>query len=100
MWSWPTYDPDGDPTGAEQQSRYVPQLYARSMAAELIPTIWYELVDTVHVGQYKHGLLTSDLQPKPTYHAYQTLARQLGGTNYVRVLDHTDTGSDQIEAYA
>jgi hypothetical protein len=83
----------------ELQSRYVPQVFTRSMAANLKATVWYWLLDDEHPDSWKYGLLNADLSPKPAYFAYQTLARQLAPASYVRTHSAHDTGSDQIEAY-
>jgi hypothetical protein len=83
----------------ELQSRYVPQLFTRSMAANLETTIWFQLLDDEEPDSWKYGLLNADLSPKPAYSAYQTLARQLAPADYVRTHSAQDTGSDQIEAY-
>jgi hypothetical protein len=83
----------------ELQSRYVAQVYARSAAAELKPTIWYQLADDDILGTWKFGLVNYDLSPKPSYRAYQTAAQQLASAQYFRTLDHDETGTDQMEAY-
>jgi hypothetical protein len=84
----------------ELQSRYVPQVFARSMAADLDTTIWFRLVDWDGIGIWKYGLLNSDLSPKPAYDAYSTFTRQMASANYVHTLGPGETGSDQIEAYS
>jgi hypothetical protein len=83
----------------ELQSRYVVQAFARSMAASLQPTIWFQLVDDKALGKHKTGLLDSDLRPKPSYQAYQTAVQQLSAAEYIRTLDSAETGSGEIEAY-
>lgn len=83
----------------EEQSRYVPQVFARSMAAGLQITIWFRLIDEEGLGARKWGLVDADLTPKPSYYAFQTLAQQLGPTDYVRTLTPADTGTGAIEAY-
>jgi len=84
----------------ELQSRYVVQVFARSMAADLEATIWLKLVDNAGVDAWKYGLVhRDDLSPKPAYHAYQTAARQLALANYVRTLNDGETGSEWVEAY-
>ncbi len=85
--------------GYEEQSRYVAQLFARSMEAELDATIWYKLIDDVGPGVKKHGVLEYDLTPKPAYYAYQTVTRQLAGAEYIGPLGPIATGSSEIEAY-
>jgi hypothetical protein len=83
----------------ELQSRYVAQLYARSMAADLEATIWFRLLDTDELGDWKYGLLNPDLSPKPSYWAYQTFAKQMALAEYKRTLSLIETGSEEIEAY-
>jgi hypothetical protein len=97
MWSSDYTEPPGSD---ELQSRYVPQLFARSAAADLEFTIWYTLVDSPNVGEIKRGLLNADYSIKPAYVAYQTMAQQLGPTDFVRTLSQSETGSDQSEGYA
>jgi hypothetical protein len=83
----------------ELQSRYVAQVYARSMAADLGAAIWFKLVDWEGVATWQYGLLNEDLSPKPSYQAYATFSKQMALSDYVQTLDPTRTGSDQIEAY-
>jgi len=83
----------------ELQSRYVSQVFARSMAAGFRFTIWFRFLDDDEPLSHKWGLLDASYQPKPAYRAYQTLARELGGAAYVRTWSRAETGSDAIEAY-
>jgi hypothetical protein len=83
----------------ELQSRYVAQVFVRSMAARLRFTIWFTFIDDPYLGTRKVGLLDSDYQPKPAYWAFQALARQLGGSAFVRAWTEAETGSPFVEAY-
>lgn len=83
----------------ELQSRYVVQVFARSMAADFRFAIWFQFVDDGELGTHKWGLVNEYYYPKPAYEAYQTLARQLGGTAFVRTWPEGKTGSGAIEAY-
>ena len=83
----------------ERQSRYVPQVFVRSMAADLEFAVWFKLIDDDILGIPKWGLLTAELNPKPSYQAYLALARQLFPARYVRTLPLAETGTEQIEAY-
>jgi hypothetical protein len=83
----------------ELQGRYVAQVYARSAAAKIQPTIWFHLVDEASLGTWKYGLLNPDLSPKPSFSAYKTAADQLGSAQYIRSLGSDETGTDQLEAY-
>jgi hypothetical protein len=100
LWS-DCRDPEDDVvcSSYEEQSRYVPRLYARGEAADLKTNIWFMLVDSENPYDYKHGLLENDLEPKPAFAAYQVLAEQLTSADYVRTLAPNETGSEQIEAY-
>ncbi len=83
----------------ELQSRYVPQVFARTMAADLGTTIWFALEDEDYLGAYKYGLIESDHTPKPAFYAYQTATQQLSRTEFVQALGPDQTGFSQIEAY-
>ena len=83
----------------EKQSRYVPQVYARSRAAGLEFSIWYMLYDVDEVWAWDYGLLDANLNPKLSHQAYLTLGRHLLGTDYSRTLSLSETGSNEIEAY-
>ncbi|MEJ2212452.1 MAG: hypothetical protein P8129_25990 [Anaerolineae bacterium] len=94
MWSDSAHDGSD-----ELQSRYVSQVFARSMSARFRFTIWFRLFDDGELGTVKVGLLDPIYIPKPAYRAYQTLARQLGGTVYVRTWSWAETGSSALEVY-
>jgi hypothetical protein len=94
MWSDEAHDGSD-----ELQSRYVSQVFARTMSAGFRFTIWFRLVDDDQLGTVKWGLLDPDHRPKPAYGAYQTLARQLGGAAFLRTWPETETGSPLVEAY-
>ena len=96
FWSDDRHDPHGN---HELQSRYVPQLFVRSQAADLGLTIWFMLVDYAPGTVWEVGLFNLEMQPKPAYQAYVTLTRQLSPARYVRALGPAETGSDQVEAY-
>ncbi len=83
----------------ELQSRYVAQVFSRSMAAGFEFTIWFQFIDSGELGTHKWGLLDQYYEPKPAYGAYQTLARQLGAAAFVRTWTGMETGSDAVEAY-
>jgi hypothetical protein len=83
----------------ELQSRYVAQVFARSMAADLEITIWFMLIDSGGLGNWEYGLLNPDRSPKPSYFAYSTFARQMAFAQYVRMVPPGEMGSYQVEAY-
>ena len=94
MWSDAAHD-----GSYEKQSRYVPQVFVRSIAADLGATIWYQFVDGASLAVTKYGLYEADLTPKPAMGAVETLAWQLAYANYIQSLGPADTGSEEIEAY-
>ena len=67
------------------------------MAAELQIIVWYKAHDRGDPGL--PGLLDSDLQPKPSYWAFQTMTGMLSGARYQRPLTLAETGSEQIDGY-
>jgi hypothetical protein len=83
----------------EIQARYVPQVYARSKAADLQAAIWLKLIDSDSLTSWKYGLLNPDLTPKLAYYAYQVASQQLAPFHYVRTWTDGETGSPEIEAY-
>lgn len=78
------------------QVRYVVAANVRGVAAGFLTQNWYAWRD---VDSSLPGLLDNDLQPKPAYYAYQTLADQLGKASYKRPLTKDETNSDNIEGY-
>jgi hypothetical protein len=96
MWSSEAAGCDYMCGSDELQSRYVAQLLSRSKAADLSVTIWFKMVDNAGLESWQFGLLGADLNPKPSYAAYQTWVRQLAGADYVGGFD---AGAAEIEAY-
>jgi hypothetical protein len=91
--------PNVDPPGShEVQSRYVVQSLVRSMTADLDPVIWFTLLDN-EWDPRNWGLLDVNLEPKPSYYAYQTLTAQLYRADYFRTLGFEETNSVLVEAY-
>jgi hypothetical protein len=88
------------PGGVEAQSRYVAQVFARSMSAGFPFTTWWTFYD-IGAGTDTTGLLDADFEPKPAYGAYQTLAQQLGEADFVRTWTEAETGAPlmEVEAY-
>ena len=84
--------------GHEIQSRYVVQGFVRSMTTDMDLVIWFTLADQA-VDPRNWGLVDVDLNPKPSYYAYQTLTTQLSGADYVGKLGLEETSSVLVEAY-
>jgi len=75
----PRYIVDGQPSSNEQQSRYLTWLYVRARANGYGPVIWFTLRDyNMWDGVHAHGLLDINMNPKPSYYAAQTYAREIG----------------------
>ena len=79
---WPAGTNTGSP---ELAARYVPKVFARSLAAGLRATIWFAMLDA---DSSSPGLLDSSympgyLIPRPGYAAFQTLTTLMAGAKYV-----------------
>ncbi len=91
---WPSGTNWGSP---ELAARYVPKVYARSLAANLSATMWFAMLDA---DASSPGLLDSTttpgtLSPRPAYQAYQVLSSLLTGASYKGVAPTVDP----IEGY-
>lgn len=80
------YDPLA-PSSLEQQARYVTELFAESMAADIDIMIWWMLYDGGD-GQYDTGLVTNGTPPqiKPSFNAFKTALARLGTAEFGRRL--------------
>ena len=92
--SWPSATTWGSDV---LQSRFVVATFVRGMADGLVTQIWWPLKD---VSTGLNGILDRDLNPKPSYHAYQTLTTQIGRVRDVRPLSVGETGGGNIEGYS
>jgi len=81
----------------EVQSRYVAQAFSRALAADVKIMNWFILYDG---NTFTEGLLDVNLNPKPAYTAYKTMATQLAKAVYQRTLSDSELGSPQAEGYA
>ena len=84
--------------GHEIQSQYVVQAFVRSMTTDMEVVIWYTLVDSA-ADPRNWGLLDVDLNPKPSYYAYQVLTTQLSRADFVRKLSLEETTPILVESY-
>lgn len=88
----PSQPVDGDPIlySEERTARYVPKVFARSLAAGLSHVIWFTMVDNPGDTR-KYGLLNANLTPKNAYDAYQTTMSEIGGAFYLgRLLNNVN----------
>jgi streptogramin lyase len=91
--SWPAATTWGS---IEQNARYVPILFARSLAGDLMAVIWWALYD---MDSSYSGLMSADLVPRDSYYAFRVLTEQLGQARFVRALTEAETGGGDIEGY-
>lgn len=94
---------DQYPSSDEEQSRYVVQLFAQSIASDLQFMIWWSFRDDLEY-QYQNGLVTQaeggqPPQEKPSYRVFQTAARRLSNAQYERMLSAADTQDPDLEVY-
>ncbi len=95
---WHSDDYPGLPSTPEIQARYVVKLFAQSIASGLDLMIWWTWIDPG--GYYTaSGLLTQDLQRKPSFYAYSTAASILGRASFQRALSSDELGSPTMEGY-
>ncbi len=84
----------------ELAARYVAKVYARGMAAGLLPVIWFAMIDATPgaPGLLDSTTIPGQLIPRPSYSAFQVANRMFSNLRYVRSL--TQTGdSSPIEGY-
>jgi hypothetical protein len=77
--SWSAASSPYPPTSAEEQARYVAQLHARALAAELTTVIWFQFDDVAGADDPARGLVDRHLDRKPAYDAYVLTAKLLDG---------------------
>jgi hypothetical protein len=76
-----------DPGSLAQQARYVIQGYARGLAAGVDNITWFALVSPSYDSHDQGLLFQDDWSPKPGYHAYQTMTRELADHTYAYTLE-------------
>ena len=76
---WSAAEPPYPPATETEQARYVPQLYARALASELVAVCWFQYDDVELLDDPARGLVASDGRPKPAHRAYGVAADLLAG---------------------
>lgn len=95
---WHSDAGDALPGFPQQQAEFVVKLFAQARAADLVSNIWWTWMDLgAQVGSY--GLVTDQLQPKPSYHAYRYAGARLGSSRFVRQLRADELGNTNLEGY-
>lgn len=92
--NWPSASNWGSP---ELAARYVPKVYARSLAAGISATMWYAMVDadSSNPGLLDSVTIPGVLTPRPSYQAYQVLTLLMSDAKYLGVAPV----SDPLEGY-
>lgn len=78
----------------QDQANYVMRLYSRAMAHDITGVIWYSVNDP---GWRYPGMLDSQLEPLPAYHALDFMTSQLGTATFIGTLGN---GTGTFEGYA
>lgn len=85
----------------EMQMRFVVQLYAQALAANVEMMVWFALSDPGGNYPFNSGLVTRGppAQAKPAFAVYQNAAAHLGHARFVRRLTLAEMGVAAMEAY-
>lgn len=97
-WAYSTI-PGTDWGGEAIQGRYVPKAMVRGMAAGLITTNWYAMLDADPSQPGLVGGSYPTFQLREAYTAMQKLSQQLGAAKFERALTPAETGSPNLEGY-
>ncbi len=90
------------PAGPEIQARYVTQLYAQALAADVEALIWFTLYDLENEALHNRtGLVTNDSPPvrRPAFGVFRFAATQLNAVRYERRLSAAEAGASDMEVY-
>jgi hypothetical protein len=92
------------PSSEEDQSRYVVQFFAQSIAFDIDFSIWWVLYDLADYA-FDNGLVTQagvtlgGPLAKPSYRAYQTAVRRIERATFVAALNIAETRDANLEVY-
>jgi hypothetical protein len=73
-------------------------MFTRAMAGRLTALAWWTWIDP-DPNWGACGLLTRELQPKPSYTTYATLTSKLTGATFQESLSASQLGTAGVEAY-
>jgi hypothetical protein len=91
---WHSEDYSVFPSTPDMQSQYVVKLFTQALAVDIDALTWWTWIDPGG-GYGPNGLLTEELEPKPSYYAYQEASSRLGRVEFIASLSL----GDQSEGY-
>jgi hypothetical protein len=94
--AWPSIGKD-EATREESQAKYLARMFLTNIANDVPLSIWYDWRDDgddPKEGEHRFGIVRRPyregekevFEPKPTYHAMQTLTAQLAGMQFARAM--------------
>lgn len=83
------------PSSPQVQARYVVQLFTQAIYADVKAMIWWTWIDP-DAGYGSFGLLSRDLEPKPSYDVYREAALRLG---LAKIVAKLSSDGDVLEVY-
>ena len=86
------------PSTPEIQSAYVVKLFTQAISSNIQTMIWFSWYDLSGYWAAT-GLLTTSLEPKPSYTAFRVARNKLGASQFQRRLTTAEVGSSDVEAY-
>jgi hypothetical protein len=86
------------PSSPEIQSAYVVKLFTQAISSNIQAMIWFSWYDLAGYWAAT-GLLTTSLEPKPSYTAFRVVRNKLGTSQFQRPLTTAEVGSSDVEAY-
>jgi hypothetical protein len=86
------------PSSPEIQSAYVVKLFTQAISSNIQAMIWFSWYDLTGYWAAT-GLLTVNLEPKPSYTAFRVARNKLGTSLFQRRLTTDEVGSSDVEAY-
>lgn len=82
--TWSAAGPPYPSATPADQARYVPQVYAQALAADVETLIWFHYDDVAGFDDPARGLVDRDLAPKPALVAYRVASEVLAGASPMR----------------
>jgi hypothetical protein len=95
---WHNNDHPDYPSTDHIQNRYVVELFAQSIAADVDMMVWWALFE-IDGYQFDNGLVDLAGQSKPAYEVFQIAAEELAQAQFVRTLPQSETGNANLEVH-